>query len=162
MKLIGFKLYLEYCGLRDIYPSLQYANFTALDVFDLSNNDFVPAKLPNWIFNFSSGAISNWVGQNIITLQLRSNLFSGNIPTTICKLDFLKILDLSNNKLSGPIPSCCGVSLFASRNVKSVFVESVYPPMFNPKVLSCVEMFWNSIWKALRMVSVEAVWAPPV
>ncbi|XLQ99335.1 hypothetical protein S83_065534 [Arachis hypogaea] len=105
------QLHLEYCGLQDIYPSLQYANFTALNVLDLSNNDFVQAKLPNWIFNFSSGAISYWVGQNIIALQLRSNLFSGNIPTTICKLDFIKILDLSNKKLSGPIPSCCGVSL---------------------------------------------------
>ncbi|XLQ99338.1 hypothetical protein HN51_054054 [Arachis hypogaea] len=121
------ELYLEYCGLQNIYPSLQYANFTALNVLDLSNNDFVQAKLPNWIFNFSSGAISNWVGQNIIALQLRSKLFSRNIPTTMCKLDFLKIFDLSNNKLSRPISSFCGVSLFASRNVESVFVESVYP-----------------------------------
>ncbi|XLQ99340.1 hypothetical protein S83_065539 [Arachis hypogaea] len=48
------ELYLEYYGVRDIYPSLQYANFTTLDVLDLSNNDFVPAKLPHWIFNFRS------------------------------------------------------------------------------------------------------------
>ncbi|XLT08258.1 hypothetical protein HN51_054051 [Arachis hypogaea] len=152
------QLHLEYCGLQDIYPSLQYANFTALNVLDLSNNDFVQANyfplkkfiarqlpqtfphfqsldslflddndlngsIPNWMGqveklknlylprNSFSGAISYWVGQNIIALQLRSNLFSGNIPTTICKLDFIKILDLSNKKLSGPIPSCCGVSL---------------------------------------------------
>ncbi|XLU29806.1 hypothetical protein S245_065872, partial [Arachis hypogaea] len=48
------ELYLEYYGLRDIYPSLQYANFIAFDALNLSNNDFVPAKLPTWIFNFSS------------------------------------------------------------------------------------------------------------
>ncbi|RYQ88125.1 protein BRASSINOSTEROID INSENSITIVE 1-like [Arachis ipaensis] len=73
------KLYLEYCRLRDIYPSLQYANFTALNVLDLSNNDFVQAKLPNWIFNFSSGEL------NI------SSLF---------ELQFLSFLELGNNDFS--------------------------------------------------------------
>ncbi|XLQ99334.1 hypothetical protein HN51_054049 [Arachis hypogaea] len=58
------KLYLEYCRLRDIYPSLQYANFTALNVLDLSNNDFVQAKLPNWIFNFSSGISAIFLSKN--------------------------------------------------------------------------------------------------
>ncbi|QHN76527.1 LRR receptor-like serine/threonine-protein kinase [Arachis hypogaea] len=73
------ELYLEYYGLRDIYPSLQYANFTALDVFDLFNNDFIPAKLPNWIFNFSFGEL------NI------SSLF---------ELQFLSFLELGNNDIS--------------------------------------------------------------
>ncbi|XLQ99339.1 hypothetical protein S83_065538 [Arachis hypogaea] len=52
------ELYVEYYRLRDIYPSLQYANFTAFNVLDLSNNDFVQAKFPNWIFNFSSGELN--------------------------------------------------------------------------------------------------------
>ncbi|XLQ99332.1 hypothetical protein S83_065531 [Arachis hypogaea] len=58
------ELYLEYCGLRDIYPSLQYANFTTLNVLDLSSNDFVRAKLPNWIFNFSSGISAIFLSKN--------------------------------------------------------------------------------------------------
>ncbi|XLQ99337.1 hypothetical protein S83_065536 [Arachis hypogaea] len=69
----------------------------------------------------------------------------------MCKLDFLKILDLSNNKLSGPIPSCCGVSLFASRNMESVFVESVYPRL---------EMWGNYAVLALLRFQICSIYPP--
>ncbi|RYQ88126.1 probably inactive leucine-rich repeat receptor-like protein kinase At2g25790 [Arachis ipaensis] len=76
------ELYLEYCGLQNIYPSLQYANFTALNVLDLSNNDFVQAKLPNWIFNFSSGELnisSLFELQFLIFLELGTMTSSSSI-----------------------------------------------------------------------------------
>ena len=41
-------------------------------------------------------------------LRLRSNFFGGNIPSQICSLSTLHILDLSHNNLSGFIPPCLG------------------------------------------------------
>ncbi|XLT08269.1 hypothetical protein HN51_054062 [Arachis hypogaea] len=100
------ELYLEYCGLRDIYPSLQYANFTAFDILDLSNKYFVPAKLPTWIFNFSSGEIPNcwirWKSSKYINLE--GNNFRGQIPYSISILSNLVSFSLFNNRLSGEVP----------------------------------------------------------
>ncbi|XP_047943213.1 receptor-like protein 7 [Salvia hispanica] len=39
-------------------------------------------------------------------LSLASNSFSGSIPISLCNAMYLRILDLSVNKLSGGIPSC--------------------------------------------------------
>ncbi|RYR40271.1 hypothetical protein Ahy_A09g045998 [Arachis hypogaea] len=74
--------------------SLSLRNCEIFHVLNLNKNEF-------------SIAISNRLGQNIIVFQLRSNLFSANIPTIIYKLNILKILYLSNNKLSGSISSYC-------------------------------------------------------
>ncbi|MFS7976840.1 putative non-specific serine/threonine protein kinase [Helianthus anomalus] len=39
-------------------------------------------------------------------LDLSNNKIEGNIPTWICNASYLKILDLSNNLLNGTIPQC--------------------------------------------------------
>ncbi|XLT08267.1 hypothetical protein HN51_054060 [Arachis hypogaea] len=90
------ELYLEYCGLRNIYPPLQYANFTALDVLDLFNNDFVPAMLPNWIFNFSSG---------ILAIFLSKNSLQGQLLQTFPHFQSLDSLFLDDNDLNGSTPN---------------------------------------------------------
>ncbi|RYQ99611.1 hypothetical protein Ahy_B07g087559 [Arachis hypogaea] len=93
------QLYLRHCGLWDIYPSLQYANFTALEVLDLSNNDFFPDKLPNWIFNFSC---------RIAALILSENSLQGQLPRTFPHFQSLESLLLDQNALSGSIPNWVG------------------------------------------------------
>ncbi|EMS57268.1 LRR receptor-like serine/threonine-protein kinase GSO1 [Triticum urartu] len=39
-------------------------------------------------------------------LLLKGNMFEGLIPNDICHLKYLRLLDLSHNKLSGQVPSC--------------------------------------------------------
>ncbi|KAM3390239.1 hypothetical protein ACQJBY_012056 [Aegilops geniculata] len=39
-------------------------------------------------------------------LLLKGNMFEGLIPNDICHLRYLRLLDLSHNKLSGQLPSC--------------------------------------------------------
>lgn len=39
-------------------------------------------------------------------LSLRSNYLDGQIPSELCHLSSLQILDLANNSFSGPIPQC--------------------------------------------------------
>ncbi|KAL2324599.1 hypothetical protein Fmac_023657 [Flemingia macrophylla] len=57
---------------------------------------------PEW----SNKILGELVGAECRGLQLRSNQFSGNIPTQICKLRSLMVIDFASNKLSGPIPNC--------------------------------------------------------
>ncbi|XP_054789662.1 receptor-like protein 53 isoform X2 [Prosopis cineraria] len=55
---------------------------------------------------------------NLIVLVLRANKLQGNIPTTICNLMHLQILDLSQNEILGIIPPCLD-SLFSMTSVVS-------------------------------------------
>ncbi|TYI76193.1 hypothetical protein E1A91_D06G059500v1, partial [Gossypium mustelinum] len=89
---------------------LEFCNLGLLRFLDLSQNNLsgsVPScinlgqnnltrKIPYWIANLSALRI----------LVLRGNHFEGEIPSQICQLNLLSIVDLSQNKLSGHIPSC--------------------------------------------------------
>ncbi|KAL1340462.1 hypothetical protein AAHE18_09G016300 [Arachis hypogaea] len=92
------ELYLEDCRLQNIYPSLQYANFTTLKVLDLSYNEFV-SELPSWVFNLSS---------SISIVELSNNFMHGQLPQTLPHFQSLETLSLYNNDLSGLIPNWMG------------------------------------------------------
>ncbi|XP_015894342.1 receptor-like protein EIX2 [Ziziphus jujuba] len=60
-------------------------------------------------YNKFSGTIPIWIGQRfpvMLQLRLRHNYLTGNIPQQLCQLTYVHILDLAENKLSGPIPTC--------------------------------------------------------
>ncbi|XP_057501276.1 cuscuta receptor 1-like [Actinidia eriantha] len=99
-----------------ISPSL--GNLTRLQYLALDNNQF-EGKLPNSLStlplsvldvsnNHISGKLPRWMG-NISSLRgiiMFSNHFEGPIPVEFCKLLDLNFLDLSDNNLSGFVPSC--------------------------------------------------------
>ncbi|XP_016196296.1 LRR receptor-like serine/threonine-protein kinase FLS2 [Arachis ipaensis] len=73
-------------------------NFKKLLILDLGENQL-------------SGSISSWKNDTFPTLQilrLRGNMFNGTVPSNLCQFAKLKILDLANNDLRGPIPHCIG------------------------------------------------------
>nr|XP_023892465.1 receptor-like protein Cf-9 [Quercus suber] len=88
---------------KDLYSlNLSYNSLTSighlpwknLHVLDLSHN-FLQGPLP--------------IPPSSIAFFLVSrNNFSGNIPSLICNITFLNILDLSHNHLSNTVPSCLG------------------------------------------------------
>ncbi|KAL9991719.1 putative non-specific serine/threonine protein kinase [Helianthus debilis subsp. tardiflorus] len=58
--------------------------------------------------NKLSGVIPEWIGElsKLYVLVLGSNRFYGMLPSKVCWLHNLQVLDLSNNGLSANIPRC--------------------------------------------------------
>ncbi|WVY92081.1 hypothetical protein V8G54_037595 [Vigna mungo] len=86
------------CQLKDWSLSLQYANFTALQVLDLSFNEF-KSELPKWLFNLSS---------TLHSLYLSNNSLMGHLPKDLLNLRELEDLDIEDNNFDGPIPDWLG------------------------------------------------------
>ncbi|XP_072058336.1 receptor-like protein EIX2 isoform X2 [Arachis hypogaea] len=92
------ELHLDDCSLKDINPSLQYANLTSLKVLSLSSNDF-SSILPSWLFNHS----------HISYIDLSENYLHGQLPQTLPKFhQSIESLCLYDNDLEGPIPDWLG------------------------------------------------------
>ncbi|KAM4110890.1 hypothetical protein ACJW30_05G026100 [Castanea mollissima] len=92
------ELYLQYCHLDSLNPSLGFVNFTSLRVLSLPRNHF-NHQIPNWFSNLST---------SLLRLILYKNSLKGNIPPSIFNLEKLEHLDLGINSLNGPIPSSVG------------------------------------------------------
>ncbi|XP_040866326.1 receptor-like protein EIX1 [Glycine max] len=83
-------------SLADL-QSLQIRNNTLSGIFPTSvkkNNQLISLDLGE---NNLSGTIPTWVGEkllNVKILRLRSNRFGGHIPSEICQMSHLQVLDL--------------------------------------------------------------------
>ncbi|GAV73583.1 LRR_1 domain-containing protein/LRR_4 domain-containing protein/LRR_8 domain-containing protein [Cephalotus follicularis] len=76
---------------------------------DYSSNNFtsvVPHSIGNYL-NF------------VYFFSLSSNKVQGSIPESICNAAYLQVLDLSNNSLSGTIPSCIPLMNLGVLNLRS-------------------------------------------
>ncbi|KAF7076700.1 hypothetical protein CFC21_081313 [Triticum aestivum] len=99
--------------IRGHLPSTM--EFLRAITIDLSSNQFngpIP-KLPNNLTNLDLSR-NNFVGPlpldfgapNLEALILFDNSISGTIPSSLCKIRSLCLLDISNNMLTGPFPNC--------------------------------------------------------
>ncbi|RHN50272.1 putative non-specific serine/threonine protein kinase [Medicago truncatula] len=102
-----------------------------IESLHLNNNNF-SGEIPSLILcqnlklidvgdNNLQGSLPIWLGHylhQLIVLRLRANKFQGSIPTSMCNLSLLQILDLSQNNITGGIPECFS-HIVALSNLKS-------------------------------------------
>ncbi|EMS67398.1 Receptor-like protein 12 [Triticum urartu] len=95
----------------DLSFNLEFMSMTTLLMQSNLLTGLIP-KLPSTIKvldisrNFLNGFVADLGAQNLQVAALFSNAISGTIPTSICRLRKLRILDLSNNLLSKGLPDC--------------------------------------------------------
>ncbi|KAM0053806.1 putative leucine-rich repeat-containing, plant-type, leucine-rich repeat domain superfamily [Helianthus debilis subsp. tardiflorus] len=98
-------------GLQEHY------NFHNLNVLDLHSNHLsgeipVPpqsATIIDYSNNLFNSSLPESIGRNLSRayfFSFSNSLLTGVIPETICNASYLKVLDLSNNRLNGSIPKC--------------------------------------------------------
>ncbi|XP_039173453.1 receptor like protein 22-like [Eucalyptus grandis] len=96
-------------------PSLNLTS--SLFVLDLHKNRLRGQTLPlpplAIYVDFSSNNFTSFIPPSIginlsgaIFLSLSNNKFHGSIPKSICNAEYLEVLDLSHNNLTGNIPDC--------------------------------------------------------
>ncbi|KAJ4821120.1 LRR receptor-like serine/threonine-protein kinase GSO1 [Rhynchospora pubera] len=110
-------LCLSYCGLNDTTFFLSHANFTELETFDLSWNEFSNPVSLNWVWNITSLIYVDFSGNNfdarlpsalrnmnlIESLYLGSNNLIDMKPSDLKNFTNMKDLDLSDNQITGDI-----------------------------------------------------------
>ncbi|KAE9610867.1 putative leucine-rich repeat domain, L domain-containing protein [Lupinus albus] len=93
---------------------------------DYSSNKF-GSVIPLNIGDYLSG---------MIYLSLSNNNFHGSIPVSLCKAQNLQVLDLSENKISGTIPSCL-IALSETLGVLDLKMNQLTGPIPDMFPVSC-------------------------
>ena len=118
-------------------------------------------------FNEFMGNIPTWINQLSMALLLQSNKFSGSIPPYICQLSSLLVLDLVNNRLSGPIPKCLyNITMMVTNtsdpNLSNSFLEWEFSPNLGEAYFEDLNVFvkgheleYKENFKFVRMVDLS-------
>ncbi|GKC66518.1 leucine-rich repeat-containing protein [Tanacetum coccineum] len=117
----GFRdLGLASCKLK-VFPN-SFRTMKQLEGLDLSSNE-IHGQIPHWageiggnqldFLNLSHNFITGlpqfqWYGLSVLSLQ--SNLIQGPFPPSICNMNNLEDLDMSNNHFGGVIPQCFNIT----------------------------------------------------
>ncbi|KAK9045168.1 hypothetical protein V6N11_059057 [Hibiscus sabdariffa] len=128
-------------GLRGPIPTNTLSRLSAVEVISLRSNgisgsfpsDFAQLQNLTTLYlhsNKFSGTLPDFsVWNNLTIIDLSNNGFNGSIPPSVSKLTHLTILNLSNNSLSGDIPEINIASLqqldLANNNLTGIVPKSL-------------------------------------
>ncbi|XXG52035.1 hypothetical protein AAC387_Pa03g0459 [Persea americana] len=139
-----------------------FSNLTYLTYLYLDSNHFT-GTIPASLFNVSlqgglrvldigdnqiSGRIPTQVGDLpfMSTLILRRNHVDGMVPLEFCRLTELRFLDLSDNSLFGPIPSCFNLTNLEFMHLrKNAFSGSIPSALSKASYLTSLVIGCNDI-----------------
>jgi Leucine-rich repeat (LRR) protein len=110
-----------------------------ISILDISNNSF-------------SGTLSSDLeAQELQTLLMYSNQISGTIPGSLCKLNLLTDLDLSNNLFEGELPQCFETEFSASYLLLSNnSLSGPFPEFLHNHIgLQFLDLSWNNFFGSL-------------
>ncbi|KAI4310960.1 hypothetical protein MLD38_035902 [Melastoma candidum] len=108
-------LYLDSLGIKEVPGFLQQQNM--LDTLTLSKNN-ISGRIPQWLlektveqldlsFNNIQGTLP-MPPSTIGFYRISNNRLSGEIPSSICELQNMLVLDLADNNFTGELPPCFG------------------------------------------------------
>ncbi|XP_039138207.1 receptor-like protein EIX1 [Dioscorea cayenensis subsp. rotundata] len=117
------------------------SKLTNLEILDLSHN-YLEGQLPHFSSNlaysdqaqglFSRSSFSNtsFILLSLSELYISSNKITGSIPSSLCELNYLQVLDLSKNMIEGVVPDCWNHSLIimdlSYNNLHGIIPASIF------------------------------------
>ncbi|KAK4357804.1 hypothetical protein RND71_023414 [Anisodus tanguticus] len=148
------ELKLVSCQLQK-FPDLR--NQSRLYALDFSD-DNIEGKIPSWVWSVGNGSLQYVnlscnlleflekpysISTTLRVIELHSNNeLTGQIPSSICKLYQLQLLDMSNNAINGKIPPCLFQKIHhlkmlnLGRNKLSGLIRDAFPLNCNLQVLA--------------------------
>ncbi|KAM0908751.1 hypothetical protein ACQ4PT_015238 [Festuca glaucescens] len=95
----------------ELPPSLEFISVTVLSMQSNLLTGLIPklsrtVKVLDISRNYLNGFVQNFRAPQLEVAVLFSNSITGTIPTSICRLQKLRVLDLANNLLSKELPDC--------------------------------------------------------
>ncbi|GKE79506.1 leucine-rich repeat-containing protein, partial [Tanacetum coccineum] len=131
-----------------------------LEVLDLAGNN-IHGLIPDWagevggnklvyldLSDNSITGLSLFQCSGLKHLYLQSNMIQGLFPLSICDMNNLNYLDISNNSFGGIVPQCLGNSRFlVSLNVNFNNIRGLFPTTIcNITHLKYLDMSRNSFY----------------
>jgi Leucine-rich repeat (LRR) protein len=106
-------------------------NIRKLDISNNSFSDIMPHKIEAPLLEI---------------LVVSSNQIGGTIPESICKLNFLSYLDLSNNLLEGEIPQCSNIRFLSFLLLSNNSLSGTFPAFLqNYTNMQLLDLAWNNL-----------------
>ncbi|KAK2404476.1 receptor protein EIX2 [Trifolium repens] len=102
--------------------------------------------------NKFDGPIPSWIGESLhqlLILSLRFNNFCGSLPSNLCYLRKLHVLDLSLNNISGGIPTCVKNFTSMSQNFMNSTTHFLRYVPNNTTFITTYEFDISLFWKGV-------------
>ncbi|XP_039138196.1 receptor-like protein EIX2 isoform X2 [Dioscorea cayenensis subsp. rotundata] len=148
-------IYLSHNEIKGNLPEVS-SKVPNLQFLDLSHN-YLEGQLPQFSSNLvdfdqAHGLISRstFTNTSIIVprlsqLYISSNKLTGSIPSSLCELNYLQVLDLSKNMIEGVVPDCWNHSLMVMdlsyNNLHGIIPASIFSTILLVLHLSNNEFF---------------------
>ncbi|XP_028760500.1 receptor-like protein EIX2 [Neltuma alba] len=122
-----------------------FENATKLQMLDLGKNDLSGPIPPSWTRDNL---------KELETVSLRMNKLDENLPLHLCYLPKVRVLDLSFNKFTGPIPSCLDKLVAMAQKYVPNVSDYVINVFVNGTFQTRVVFYWKlpMVWKGRELV----------
>eukprot|EP01038_Epipyxis_sp_PR26KG_P016217 gene16217-22062_t len=149
---------IDYNHFAGTLPNELYSSFPALEAFDGGNNYFHGSinlisniTMKNFTYftvqhNIMSGSILSWSFESLRSMKsfgLNYNIFTGPIPSSMCKMENLQILYLDHALFTGSLPSCfSNFTMLTGVAVDANMLTGTVPSNWNNSMLT--EIYLNN------------------
>ncbi|KAF7147789.1 hypothetical protein RHSIM_Rhsim03G0183000 [Rhododendron simsii] len=115
----------------------------SLDLSDNSISGPLPQNISEMVPSLETLILwkHTYMDQRLVILQvlrLHKNMFNDNIPSQLCQMLGLQIMDFGNNLLTGPIPRCLG-NLSGMISDETVYAKGYGPQWLDTSIMQVIK-----------------------